>query len=88
MAVPQAGDRAQVAAEALNVVQCDQIGNIAGKVAHVVNVDSKNDEASVIANPLDREGSYIPLKYLDPITPGLYAHGRRSGMDRREAEGE
>lgn len=67
MAIPQGGDRVQVAAEALNAVECDQIGNIAGKVAHVVNVDSKNDEAFVVANPLDREGSYIPLKYLEPI---------------------
>lgn len=67
MAIPQKGDRVQVFTEALDVVECDFIDNIAGNVAHVVAVYPEDVEAFVVANPTDEEGSYVPLEYLEPI---------------------
>lgn len=61
------GDRVAVSQEAHTVVTCDHIDAIAGKTGHVRTVYEKDNEAFVVANPDDEEGSYIPLNLLQRI---------------------
>lgn len=68
MAIPQVGDRVEVDAELARHSVCEFVDRIAGKTGHVIEVDTREDEAFVVANPGDREGTYTPMSFLKVVS--------------------
>lgn len=69
MTAIQPGDRVKASEDARKEVTCDHIDDIAGKTVHVVEVNKTKAgfEAFVVADPLNKEGSFIPLELLQRI---------------------
>lgn len=62
--IPEVGDKVAVEDSIRKYSECEYVDRIAGRFGHVVQVDVSANEAFVVANVDDSDGTYVPLEFL------------------------
>lgn len=62
--IPEVGDKVAVEDSIRKYSECEYVDRIAGGVGYVLQVDVSDNEAFVVANVDDSDGTYVPFEFL------------------------